>query len=212
MSRTNPFETMADEYDAWFDHHPDLFESEVRAVRALLPPRGGLWVEIGVGTGRFASRLGIPLGVEPAQAMAVRATRRGVRVIQGRAESLPFPDGCADAAFFLTTLCFVDDVGLALREAHRILRSRGVVVVAFFPRASPIGRQMAADPQDSFFRAARLLEADELRVRLAEAGFRVERMVQTLTRPGCEAVEDPTEGSDCGSFVVVRARRASTES
>ncbi|MCX6100813.1 MAG: hypothetical protein NTV92_05240, partial [Candidatus Bipolaricaulota bacterium] len=63
MTGPNPFETLADEYDAWFDAHPELFESELQALRAVLPERPGRWVEVGVGTGRFASRLAIGLGV-----------------------------------------------------------------------------------------------------------------------------------------------------
>ena len=53
----NPFETKAPVYDQWYDQFPNIFQSEILALRALLPSPGQ-WVEIGVGTGRFAVELG----------------------------------------------------------------------------------------------------------------------------------------------------------
>jgi len=42
-------------------------------------PEGGTGIEIGVGTGRFASQLGIKLGLEPSKSMASLARQRGMR-------------------------------------------------------------------------------------------------------------------------------------
>ena len=212
MRGPNPFETLAGEYDAWFDEHPALFESELQAVQAVLPERPGQWVEIGVGTGRFASRLGIGLGVEPAAAMADRARRRGVHVLDGTAERLPLADSSADALFFITTLCFVSDVAHALAEARRVVVPGGAIVVAFLPRDSELGRAVSANSSDLFFRAARLLSASELLRAMTDAGFAIERIVQTLTTfSSPQTLEAPAEGFDRGSFVVVRGRRPQRE-
>jgi ubiquinone/menaquinone biosynthesis C-methylase UbiE len=59
-------------------------------------------VEIGVGTGRFASALGVPLGVEPSESMRRIARKRGIEVISGKAEALPFRDGCLDYVLMVT--------------------------------------------------------------------------------------------------------------
>lgn len=83
------FEQHAREYDRWFEEHVYAYESEVLAVRNLLP-RSGARLEVGVGTGRFALPLGITVGVEPAHAMASIARQRGIRVYEARAEELPF--------------------------------------------------------------------------------------------------------------------------
>ncbi len=212
MTGPNPFETLADEYDAWFDAHPELFESELQAVRAVLPERPGRWVEVGVGTGRFASRLAIGLGVEPAAAMAARARQRGVHVLEGTAECLPLADSSADALFLITTLCFVSDVGGALAEARRVLVPGGAIVVAFLPRDSELGRAASTDSSDPFFREARLLSASELLCAMMAAGFGIDRIVQTLaTSSGPEALEAPSDGFDRGSFVVVRGLRPQRE-
>ncbi len=208
MRSENPFEVRAKEYDAWFDEHPGLYESEVLAVRATLPEAPGRWVEVGVGTGRFASRLGIAFGVEPSAAMANLARARGVDVIEGKAERLPFADSSVDAVFFITTLCFVADVSRALAEARRVLVPGGAIVVAFLPRESELGRRIAADPSDPFFNTARLLSTSELLTAVTRAGFRIVRILQTLTHSGAsEAIEAPTEGFGRGSFVVVRGAR-----
>lgn len=103
--KISPFEEQAGEYDDWFSRNPFAYASELQAVRMQLPRRG-TGVEIGVGTGRFAGELGIPLGVEPSKSMRKIARERGIAVIGAVAESLPFRDGRFDYVLMVTTLCF----------------------------------------------------------------------------------------------------------
>ena len=63
-NQSNVFDTYADEYDAWFDAHPWVYQSEMQAIKMVLP-QGGRGVEIGTGTGRFSVPFGISIGVEP---------------------------------------------------------------------------------------------------------------------------------------------------
>lgn len=206
VGQANPFEASAGDYDAWFDAHRAIFESEIAAVESILPRRRGLWVEVGVGTGRFAARLGIPMGVEPAAAMAKLARSRGIHVVSGTAEDLPLPTGGIDAVFFITTLCFVADVDQALREARRVLTSAGHLVTAILPRDRAIGLRVASEP-DPFFRRARLLTVARLHASLATAGFEVEAEAGTLDGSRTEeAIEAPLAGSERGSFVATRSR------
>jgi ubiquinone/menaquinone biosynthesis C-methylase UbiE len=78
-------------YDAWFDSPQGqvLFRAEVEAIRRLVKGLPGPWLEVGVGTGRFAQALGIPYGVDPAWSVLLLARRRGIHVVQGRGEALP---------------------------------------------------------------------------------------------------------------------------
>jgi len=138
MAEPNPFETHYAEYDAWFDRNPNVYESELLAIRELLPPPGD-WIEIGVGSGRFASVLGIPVGIEPAEGIATLARARGVGVVKGKAECLPLRDATVDAAFLITTLCFVDDIDRTFYEVARVLRAGGRAIVAFVPKDSRFG-------------------------------------------------------------------------
>jgi len=56
-------------------------------------------VSIGVGSGLFASKLGIKYGVEPAKGMADLARKRGIEVKIGSAEDLPFPEKNSTRSF-----------------------------------------------------------------------------------------------------------------
>ena len=122
MAKTDPFDTYADDYDRWFDEHALVYEAELKAVEALLPltREGGL--EVGVGSGKFASRLRVPVGVEPSRAMAERAAKLGIDVYPGVAEALSFPDESFRYVLMVVTICFVDDPLRAFQEAYRVHR------------------------------------------------------------------------------------------
>ena len=95
---------------------------------------------MGVGTGRFASRVGIKVGVEPAQAMASIARQRGIEVYEARAEALPFADESFDSVLMVTTICFFNDPLRALRETSRVLKPLGHLVVGMIDKDSPLGK------------------------------------------------------------------------
>jgi SAM-dependent methyltransferase len=209
----NPFETRFLEYDAWFDTHRNLFESELLAIRAVLPEEGfdpRRAVEIGVGSGRFAQALGIPVGIEPASGIASLARERGIEVIQGVAEALPLEDDSTDAAFLITSLCFIADAPAAFAEVRRVLSPSGWAIVAFVPGDSPFGRLYASE-DDPFFRHARLRSRSEVIEELEAADLQIEQASQTLLgeRPedAGERVQAPISGWEHGSFVVLRMGR-----
>jgi SAM-dependent methyltransferase len=211
VTKTKPFDKYSDEYDRWFDEHETIYESELKAVKELIPEETGNAVEIGVGTGRFGSRLGIDKGVEPSEPMARIARNRGIEVIEGRAESLPLESKSYDLALYVTTICFVDELGPTFREAGRILKPGGILVTAFIPADSEIGRfYQKNEAEDKFFKIANFFEADEVIKAIKSAGFKAIETVQTLSRgmkKADETVETPRSGYDEGSFVVVRGEK-----
>ncbi len=97
IMKIEPFERYAEKYEEWFENNAFVYESELQAVRVLLPKKG-IGMEIGIGTGRFAAPLGIKIGIEPANAMRTAAQERKLEVIDGVAEALPFPDEHFDFA------------------------------------------------------------------------------------------------------------------
>lgn len=207
MAKTDPFDKHADDYDRWFDEHAQIFEAEIKAVDALLPPsrEGGL--EIGVGSGKFASRLGVPVGVEPSAAMAERAANLGIDVRPGVAEALPFPDGSFPYVLMVVTICFVDDPLRACQEAYRVLEPGGCIVIGFVDRDSEIGRRYEGRRETSvFYRDARFYTTDEVLDLLSRAGFGEPVLKQTLI-PG-EREDVVRDGYGAGSFVVIRAHKA----
>ncbi|MEA3457652.1 MAG: bifunctional hydroxymethylpyrimidine kinase/phosphomethylpyrimidine kinase, partial [Candidatus Thermoplasmatota archaeon] len=127
------FEETAEDFDSWFDKNKVVFESELLAEKYfLLNPKNS--VSIGVGSGLFASKLGIEYGVEPSKEMAKLAEKRGIRVKIGVAENAPFKDGKFNTVLLSTVLSYTNDRQKAVQEAYRILKHNGHIVVSFLAR------------------------------------------------------------------------------
>lgn len=122
------FNELADQYDSWFDRHPAVFQSELEALKKVVPNLGkGL--EVGVGSGRFAAALGIQVGIEPSEKLSKIAKSRGIHVIQGVAEALPIENEQYDFILLNTVLCFLDSPLKGLSEAKRVLKSNGLLII-----------------------------------------------------------------------------------
>ena len=209
MPRTEPFDHYAAIYDDWFDRNELAYRSELEAVRALLPEYTRA-VEIGVGTGRFACRLGIELGVEPCAPMARLARSRGVRVLEGAAEHLPLDDSSFDLVLMVATVCFVDDVQEAFAEAHRILVDAGHILIGFLDRETELGKLYEEHKSESpFYKVADFRSSQELFADLRRAGFDDLRCVQAIfERPDDMQELSPADsGYGKGLFIVVRATK-----
>lgn len=206
---TRPFEVHTDRYDQWFEAHEAAYESEIAALRRLLPPTE-LGLEIGVGSGRFAAPLGIRTGLDPAVTMLELARQRGIRVVRGVAEALPFRSGAFDTALLVTTICFVDDLERTIAEAGRVLEPGGAVVLGYVDRDSSLGRRYRERRDDNpFYRNVTFVASEELVAVLEAAGFDDVAFVQTLFRPP-DAIDEPEpveDGYGRGSFVALRATR-----
>ncbi len=50
-------------YDSWFEKHKDVYFSELKALKKVIP--GGFGLEVGVGSGRFANPLDVKMGIDP---------------------------------------------------------------------------------------------------------------------------------------------------
>lgn len=209
LGKAAAFEAHHERYERWFEEHAAAYVSELLALRSLVPWQGhGL--EIGVGTGRFAGPLGVPVGLDPSDAMLNRAAARGVMTVKGVAEAIPFPDGCFDYALVVTTICFVDSAEKMIAEAHRVLRPGGTLVIGFIDRESGIGQSYLAHQAESvFYREAEFYSTAEVDAILRSGGFVVRAWGQTLFRPLAETteVEPVRPGTGTGAFVVVAADR-----
>ncbi|MCK9214048.1 MAG: class I SAM-dependent methyltransferase [Rhodoferax sp.] len=209
MPRVAPFETHHQRYEAWFEKHELAYISELLALRPFVPWEG--WgIEIGVGSGRFAAPLGVQVGVDPSPAMLVHAAARGIEVVEGVAEHLPFADGSFDHALVVTTLCFVDSPARMLAEARRVLKPGGRLVIGFIDRESALGQNYLLHQEESvFYREATFYSADEVAQLLLETGFTIGAWGQTLAHPLPETreIEPLRTGRGQCSFVVVAATR-----
>ncbi|WP_461833163.1 class I SAM-dependent methyltransferase, partial [Desulfothermus sp.] len=203
MPKIEPFEKYSDEYDEWFKKNIDLYETELKAIRQLIPSPGAEGIEVGVGTGQFAVPLGIKIGVEPSKKMANKAKMRGINVYMGVAEELPFPDNRFDFVLMVTTICFLDDVLKSFREAFRVLKYGGCIIVGFVDKKSELGRHYSDKQKKSkFYKEAVFFSPQEVLKLLEGAGFRIVKIKQALI-PG-ESQETILDGFGKGAFVVIK--------
>ena len=208
MAKTGAFDTQVDRYEGWFEKNSLAYRSQVEAVRSVLP--AGKGVEVGVGTGRFAEPLGIKLGVDPSGSMREVARDKGIDVVPGVAEDLPFPDESQDFVLMVTVICFFDDVTEAFKEARRILKPGGSLVVAFIDRDTPTGRIYEANKHDSaFYQEATFYSAAQVKAMLENVGFASTKFIQTIFGDPRELTElDPVrEGFGEGVFCVAQATK-----
>ncbi len=163
------------------------------AVRRHLRPSPGMTlVDIGAGTGAFASAFSDwfdidVVAVEPSAAMRARIPRTpAIQVLEGDATVLPLPDDSADAAWLSLVIHHVPDLEAAAREIRRVLR----------PGAPVLMRQGFSDRIDDrieivrwFPETARLAgtfpSLEDTCKAFATAGFRREALEQVSeTYPG----------------------------
>jgi SAM-dependent methyltransferase len=209
MPKISPFEKYSDQYEEWFENNRWVYEAELRAVKSMIPA-GGHGVEVGVGTGRFAEPLGIKTGVEPSKRMTEIAQKRGIQVLDGVAEEVPFDDLQFDFVLMVTTVCFVDDIRKALLEAHRIIAYDGYVIIGFVDRNSRVGQvYLNRKEKNVFYKDATFFSTDELVEILTQVGFKDLTFKQTIFGNLAETASDEpvTPGYGKGSFVVLRGRK-----
>lgn len=203
MSKTAPFERYSDAYEHWFEKNQDLYATELETIRRLMPAAAGEGMEVGVGTGKFAVPLGIKIGVEPSEKMAVKARARGISVCPGIAEDLPFPGDRFDFVLMVTTICFVDDPARSVKEAFRVLKAGGFLIIGFVDKGSELGRQYEKNREKSrFYKEAVFFSSQEIQGLMREAGFKIKDARQAII-PG-EPSDTIWDGCGKGSFVAVK--------
>lgn len=222
MSRPRPrhpiplqlFSSHADEYDAWFDAPPGslLFPGEAAALQLLRQDVSRPWLEVGVGTGRFGSNLGVDLGLDPSIAMLSHAQHRGLAAVQGTGDALPFRDGAVGCVLLVTVLCFVTAPDTLLREALRVLRDDGALLVGEILANRAWSQHYQHPPKErrSLYRYARFPSLRELEELLRRAGFFVTgRACSVVQSPGRVVSEE--QGwwgvSPRASFIALLARK-----
>ena len=214
-SKTQAFDLLASDYDAWFDQEGRLIcASEVEALRQILPPIPRPWIETGVGSGRFSQALDINIGLDPSSKLLQMAKNRGLSVFLGRGEEMPFQTGVFGAVFLIVTLCFLDSPARTLTEAARLLRSKGKAVLGTVPKESLWGQlyQAKKEAGHPFYRYATFYTYTEIERLLMQTGFSIERVVSTLLQnPGqVNRIEEPREGfSVDAGFAVILAVKGS---
>lgn len=228
------FDEYAGKYDHWFLKNEAVLDSEVALLASVLQ-NPGKTLSVGCGSGLFEVLLkkdhGITIGegLEPSDQMAQIATERGMNVRIGHAENMPFGDDEFDTVYFNGSTSYIGDLEKAFREAKRILKPKGQVLVFDVPKESSYAMLynlgMILKDWDhelldgikpphvypiEFVLEARWRTTPEKVGLLKQAGFSNFSYTQTLTRHPCYSnnqVEQPVAGYDRGDYVAIRAEK-----
>lgn len=225
------FDDFSDAYDAWFQRNQIILESELRLVARALGKEPGRTLSVGCGTGLFEqllkSQYGISVteGLEPSAPMGEIARKRGMTVVEAGAEKMPFENESFDTVMFNGSPGYIADLDAAVKEAHRLLKPGGRILLIDVPAESSYGilyRLGGAYGTWNDDRLRGVLPKDPYPVELAgganwrptqdkidsalKAGFTDLSYAQTLTRHPCfsdTTPQDPVPGYDSGDYVAV---------
>ncbi|MCM1028940.1 MAG: class I SAM-dependent methyltransferase [Pseudoflavonifractor sp.] len=226
------FDRYAGEYDAWFIANPNVLASEARLVAATLR-NGGRILSVGCGSGLFEKILrddygiDVAYGVEPSEAMADIARKRGLDVSIATAEDYDYPADHFDTILFNGCPSYISDLDRVLAKVYDALAPGGKVVLIDVPKESSYGIMYnlakALGKWDDellhgvfppnpypieFVNEAHWRTTAEKAEALRRAGFHDLSYLQTLTRHPLysdQAAEEPSEGHDRGDYVAVTA-------
>ncbi len=181
------FERWAERYDAYFDSSPgkEIFQIEVDAIKEEAKAFPHPWLEVGVGTGRFAQALGIEYGVDPSPKMLEKAKSRGVSIFCASGDALPFPDSSFPLVFLIVTMCFLEKVTPVFREIHRVLKAVGGLIIGTIVAGTRWAEyyQQKGEEGNPFYQVARFYSLDETQQYLHQSGFHIVRIRSTLIQP-----------------------------
>lgn len=184
-------------YDGWFDQPKGqaLFEKERQCLAQLKAGLSGTWLEVGVGSGRFAHALGVTHGIDPAQPLLELARARGIQTTCGQGEHLPYPDESFDGVLMVCTICFVRQANEVLKQCARVLKPGGHLLIGFVPADSAWGAHYRAKAQagHTFWACAQFFTQDQLVALGKEAGLvLVKEAACELPLPADASVQAPT--------------------
>ncbi|PLY14235.1 MAG: SAM-dependent methyltransferase [Sulfurimonas sp.] len=174
MSKTaniESFQKYSKEYEEWFEKNDLLYQNELKIVKDIIgDTQNGL--EIGIGSGRFAIKPNIVIGIEPSSKMRKIALSKGLNVMNGIAEDLPFKSQTFDFAMMITSICFIKNPKKSLKEAFRVIKDGGFLIIGFIDKKSELGKQYEESKKKSkFYANAKFYSLDELISLCKIAGF-----------------------------------------
>lgn len=161
------------------------------------------------GTGHHAAALGITEEIEPAPNMRALAIQRGINVRNATAEVLPYHDLSFDYVVMSICISYFDNLHLAFREANRVLKREGTLIVGFIDKNSTIGKYYEQRRQKSIFYKQAIFYTQKVAEVLEKVGFKRPRYSQTLFNEldAIKTVEPAEPGYGKGSFVIINAIR-----
>lgn len=146
MSGSIRFDRAVEYYDRTRALPDDVVERQTGILVPELADRGPV-LEVGVGTGRIAVTLDVPLvGLDLSRPMmnVLRSKTSVIPLVEGDATRLPFPDGSFGAAYVAHVFHLIPDWEVAFAELARVVRGGGVILAVRGSGASDVERDMNA--------------------------------------------------------------------
>jgi len=172
--------------------HAAMRQAALRPYRRrIVGAAAGRVLEIGVGSGinlpLYGPGVSRVIGLDPSPQLLRMAHRRGmeaqvqVDLLEGTAEALPFDTASLDTIVTTWVLCSIPDIGRALAEMRRVLKSGGNLLFVEHGRAPEAGVARWQDRLDPLWNRVSggchiNRKIDDL---IAGSGFRIE----TMTNP-----------------------------
>jgi ubiquinone/menaquinone biosynthesis C-methylase UbiE len=191
------------------------FSLEIACIRSLCKNLRPPFLEVGVGTGRFAQELKIKFGIDVSTGVLKFAKQNGILAIKAEGESLPFVDSFFGAVFIIVTLCFVDEPLKVLKEASRVLKEDGAVILGLILKESPWASfyKIKGDAGNVFYRIAKFYSLEELKAFVEKAGLKIVEVSSTMFQSPTEiplCFESPKSGYfEESGFVALKIQKAS---
>ena len=180
----------------WFRDEPNIFQSAVRAVQIMLPSDNNNGLELTCNADLFSLAPETPR----LSAQFFSPTWNETPVTDFK---IPYEDFGLDYVFI--SYCdglFGGNPLRVFKEAYRVLKTNGQLIVAFIDAKSPDGKAYIDNPDAA-------ADAEQIVSNLTGAGFRNFEFVQTLFAPPdrIKEIQSARPGYGEGSFVIVQAHK-----
>jgi ubiquinone/menaquinone biosynthesis C-methylase UbiE len=213
------FDVFSKRYDAWYDKPfgKSAFKLEKTCIKSLCNNLNQPFLEVGVGTGRFAQALKIEYGIDVSTGVLKYAKEREIVAIKGEGKNLPFVDSFFSAIFIIVTLCFVDAPLKVLKEALRVSKDDGFIILGLILKESPWASfyKEKGEAGNIFYRIAKFYSFEELEAMVGKAGLKIVEISSTIFQAPTEnplRFEPPRKGYyEEAGFVVVKLGKISSK-
>jgi ubiquinone/menaquinone biosynthesis C-methylase UbiE len=155
----------------------------------------------------------VEYGIDKSIGVLKFAKERRIEVMRGEGEELPLVDASFGAVFIIVTLCFVDEPLKVLKEASRVLKDDGFVILGLILKESPWASfyEKKGEEGNVFYKIARFYTINELKSMLKNVGLKISEVRTTILQPPTEEplhLEFPKEGyyKEAG-FVALKTRK-----
>ena len=203
MNKKLPYTSVL--YEQWLEQHPFILQSEVEALKAMLPDGESTGIQLGDGSGILPAGFALGAVIDKRYHLHTfpqEADMTGSACLS--AENLPYDDHQFDFILITCTACCFDNLHALFTEAYRVLRKTGVLIVGLFDRESFTTKFYQ---HDEFKMYNNCCSVDEVVFELNLAGFVHFDFCQTIFKPldDIDQMEPVKKGFGEGAFVVIQS-------